>query len=123
MMGRKAWRIWRFGTTASMQSDLGVVVHRTLVGLAAIGLVILALRRRWEAIVFGFLLLGITLVGAFLLASTRRNETLMPLVIVLASASLVWLVEYARGLVRSPGAPEPDRPAPAPANPAAPRGE
>jgi len=36
------------------------------------------------------------LVGAVSLASTRRNEVLMSLVIPLAAAVLVWVWDYAR---------------------------
>ncbi len=115
MLARKSWRIWRSATTKSMQTDLGRIVQRTLVLLAISALVVLAIRRRWEAVVFGVLLLGITAIGAFLLATTRRNEILMPLVIVLAAAALTWLAGYLRGLVVSRPAPASPEPAASPA--------
>jgi 4-amino-4-deoxy-L-arabinose transferase-like glycosyltransferase len=96
MLGRKAWRMWRTGFTKPMVTGWGKGLHRSLLVLGAIGLALLAWRRRWEAVVIGALILGITAVGAFLLASTRRNLTLMPLVMVLAGTALAWFYALVR---------------------------
>ncbi len=54
----------------------------------------------------GLLVLGITAIGAVLLASTRRNLILMPIVIALAGVAVAWLaarLPVARG--RTPTVP------------------
>jgi ABC-type Mn2+/Zn2+ transport system permease subunit len=53
---------------------------------------VLALRRRWEAIVLAILIGGITVLGGLLLAVPRRNVPLIPLVCVLAATGGAWLV-------------------------------
>jgi len=91
MMGRKVWRMWRSGSGPGMDGAWQEVIHASL-GLAGIaGLVLLCLRRRREAVVIGLLILGITVIGAVLLASTRRNLILMPIAISLAGAAVSWL--------------------------------
>jgi membrane protein DedA with SNARE-associated domain len=52
---------------------------------------VLAWRRRWEVVVIGLLILGITLLGGLLLAVPRRNVPLMPLVLTLAACGGAWL--------------------------------
>jgi 4-amino-4-deoxy-L-arabinose transferase-like glycosyltransferase len=91
MMGRKVWRMWRSGSGPSMNSIPAGAVHVVgcLFGLA--GLLLLARRRRREALALGALVVGVTAIGAVLLASTRRNLILMPLAFSLAGASMSWL--------------------------------
>ena len=54
------------------------------------------MRRRWEVVIIFLLLAGITVLGGLLLAGTRRNLALMPLVMSLAgvtvslAAARVW---------------------------------
>jgi hypothetical protein len=55
--------------------------------------VLLALRRRWEVVLFLALFLGITALGGLLLAGTRRNVALMPLVMAVAGVTVVWLIQ------------------------------
>ena len=104
MMGRKVWRMWRSGSGPGMDGAWQEVIHASL-GLAGIaGFVLLCLRRRREAVVIGLLVLGITAIGALLLASTRRNLILMPIVISLAGVAFAWLAAAVRG---SPAEAEP----------------
>jgi hypothetical protein len=94
MMGRKVWRMWRSGSGPGMDGVPQEILHAAacLAGLG--GLALLALRRRREAVVIGLLVLGITAVGAVLLASTRRNLILMPVVLALAGTAVSWLTAY-----------------------------
>ncbi|MGI8461709.1 MAG: hypothetical protein ACR2OC_08765 [Solirubrobacterales bacterium] len=92
MMGRKIWRMWRSGSGPGMDGAWQEVLHAAL-GLAGLaGLILLAVRRRPEALVIALLVLGITAIGAVLLASTRRNLILMPVVIALAGVAITWVV-------------------------------
>ena len=65
-----------------------VIYHCLLLASAWSGLLRLALRRRVEALVLGAVILGITATGALLLAGTRRNVVLMPVVITLAATAI-----------------------------------
>jgi hypothetical protein len=91
MMGRKVWRMWRSGSGPGMEGVAPEILHAALCLLGLAGLVVLALRRRPEALVIGLLVVGITAIGAVLLASTRRNLILMPVVISLAGVMVAWL--------------------------------
>ncbi len=91
MMGRKVWRMWTTGSGPSMTSTAAGILHNSLLALGLLGLVLLAWRRRVEALVIGGVIVAITAIGAVLLASTRRNLILMPLVISLAAAAVAWL--------------------------------
>ncbi|MDX6662178.1 MAG: hypothetical protein QOG09_280 [Solirubrobacterales bacterium] len=110
MLARKTGRMWT-PSGRSMHPALPTVLHYCLLALALAALIVLARRRRIEALVIGLIVLGITATGALLLAGTRRNVVLMPLVITLASFAATWLgalLRDARG--RSPAAVYPARP-------------
>jgi Dolichyl-phosphate-mannose-protein mannosyltransferase len=97
MLVRKTGRIWDQGVGPSMDSALGRLAQRLLVLLGLGGLAALAWRRRWwELAAFAIPILLVTAIGAVTLASTRRNEVLMSLVIPLAAAALTWSWDYAR---------------------------
>lgn len=96
MMGRKVWRMWRSGSGPGMDGVPQEVLHAALSLAGLGGLVLLALRRRPDALVIGVLVLGVTAIGAVLLASTRRNLILMPIVIALAGVAISWLTAWAR---------------------------
>jgi hypothetical protein len=100
MMGRKVWRMWRSGSGPGMDGVAPEILHASLCLLGLGGLVLLAVRRRPEALVIGLLVVGITAIGAVLLASTRRNLILMPIVISLAGVAVAWLAAQLPG---SPG--------------------
>jgi 4-amino-4-deoxy-L-arabinose transferase-like glycosyltransferase len=95
MVGGKMWHMWH-GSGAAGRSAYGTVFQFTVLALGVAGAVLLAVRRRWEVILIGLLLLGITVVGGLLLAGTRRNVTLMPLVMALAGVTVATAVQWAR---------------------------
>ena len=84
--------MWRAGSGPGMDGAWQEVIHVGLCLAGLGGLVLLALRRRREALVIALLVLGITAIGAVLLASARRNLILMPIVIALAGMAVSWLV-------------------------------
>lgn len=92
MLARKVWRMWRTGSV-SMKGPVGFVWQRGLELLALVALGLLLARRRREFLPFALILASITAVAALTLATPRRNETLMTLVIVLAACGAAWLAE------------------------------
>jgi 4-amino-4-deoxy-L-arabinose transferase-like glycosyltransferase len=100
MVGGKMWHMWH-GSGAAGRSTYGTVFQFTVLALGLIGLVLLAVRRRYEVLLIGALLLGITVVGGLLLAGTRRNVTLMPLVMALAGTTVAMAVHWARSRLAS----------------------
>jgi len=90
MVAGKMWHMWH-GSGAAGRSTYGTIYQFTVLALGLIGLIVLAVRRRWEVFLLAALLVGVTVVGGLLLAGTRRNVTLMPLVMALASVA-VFLV-------------------------------
>ncbi len=81
------------------------VLHWALVGFGLLGLVVLAWRRRWEALVLATVFLSITALSALLVASPRRVLVMLPLVAALAGLGVAWL--WARRRIES-GAAESD---------------
>jgi hypothetical protein len=57
---------------------------------------VLAVRRRFDALVSGLVLLYMTAVGALLIASPRRELVVLPLLAALAGATVVEAVRLAR---------------------------
>jgi hypothetical protein len=90
MVAGKMWHMWH-GSGAAGRSTYGTIYQFTVLVLGLIGLVYLAVRRRWEFFLLAALLAGVTVVGGLLLAGTRRNVTLMPLVMAAAGIT-VFLV-------------------------------
>jgi 4-amino-4-deoxy-L-arabinose transferase-like glycosyltransferase len=91
MVVTKMWNVWRRGSGPTMRGSGWIAFHYTILALALVGLAVLAWRRRWEVVVIGLLILGITLLGGLLLAVPRRNVPLMPLVLTLAACGGAWL--------------------------------
>jgi 4-amino-4-deoxy-L-arabinose transferase-like glycosyltransferase len=100
MVGGKMWHMWH-GSGAAGRSTYGTVFQFTVLALALAGLALLAVRRRWEVLLIAALLLGVTVLGGLLLAGTRRNVTLMPLVMALAGVAVATAVQWARGRLAS----------------------
>ena len=92
MVVRKMWHMWQ-GSGAPGRSFGGGLYQYAVLALALAGAVLLALRRRWELVMIGALVVGVTVLGGLLLAGTRRNVALMPLVMATAGVSAVWLVQ------------------------------
>ena len=95
MMAGKIAHMWK-GSGAPGASAAGGVLHYTVLLLGFAGLVLLALRRRWEVLPIALLLAGISVIGGLLLAGTRRNLPVMPLVFVLAGVTVAIAAESAR---------------------------
>ena len=100
MVGGKMWHMWH-GSGAAGRSTYGTIFQFAVLALGLVGLALLAVRRRYEALLIAGLLLGITVIGGLLLAGTRRNVTLMPLVMALAGVTVAWAVQWARGRLAS----------------------
>jgi 4-amino-4-deoxy-L-arabinose transferase-like glycosyltransferase len=76
----KVWRIWSHGPRDVMREPVWTVFHLLLIAFGLLGLVALARRRRWEALLIGVVLLSVTATGALLVASPRRVLVTIPLV-------------------------------------------
>jgi MYXO-CTERM domain-containing protein len=100
MVGAKMWHMWH-GSGAAGRSTYGTIFQFTVLALGLAGLVLLAFRRRWEVLLIGALLLGVTVLGGLLLAGTRRNVTLMPLVMALAGVTAATAAQWARARLAS----------------------
>jgi len=100
MLLEKAGLVWYRGSSPAAAPAGWVWMHRFVLLLALAGLAALLLRRRFEVVLLGLPLVGITALGALLLAVPRRNVPLMPLVFALAGAGAVWLALAVRGRVR-----------------------
>ena len=102
MTVRKVWRMWSAGVGEAMSSTAGRVIQVILVLLGLTGLIMLALRRRYEALILAVPIVVITGIAAITLAPPRRNEILMTLVLPLAAAAIVAGLGRIRDL-SSPG--------------------
>jgi hypothetical protein len=91
MIAGKMWHMWH-GSGAAGRSLFGNIFQFAVLALALAGIVLLAVRRRWEVVLLLALLLGITVLGGLLLAGTRRNVALMPLVMALAGVAVTVAV-------------------------------
>lgn len=90
MTARKVWRMWSQGQGAIMRSVPGRIIQGALVLAGLVGLALLARRRRWfETAICAAPIAVITAVGAVTLASDRRGQVLMILLLPLA-AQAVW---------------------------------
>jgi MFS family permease len=101
MLLYKGWRMWRNGPRNTMLEPGWIVMHGAMAALGLIALVMLAWRRRWEALVLGSLIVGVTALGMVLLPSERRVLVLVPLVAALAGAGAVMVFGQARALLGS----------------------
>lgn len=93
----KVWRIWSHGPRDVMREPVWEALHWALVGLGLLGLLVLARRRRWEALVLATVFLSITAVSALLVASPRRVLVMMPLVAACAGFGVTWLWLQTKG--------------------------
>jgi 4-amino-4-deoxy-L-arabinose transferase-like glycosyltransferase len=88
----KVWRIWSHGPRDVMHEPGWELLHWALIAFGLIGLIVLALQRRWEALLIAAIFLAITAISALLVASPRRVLVMMPLVAALAGvgATASW---------------------------------
>jgi 4-amino-4-deoxy-L-arabinose transferase-like glycosyltransferase len=97
----KVWRIWTHGQRAVMQEPGWKLFHWTIVALGAVGLAVLAFKRRWEALLIAAIFLAITAISALLVASPRRVLVMMPLLAALAGVGVAACWQQLRiGLAR-----------------------
>jgi 4-amino-4-deoxy-L-arabinose transferase-like glycosyltransferase len=102
MMANKMRWMWR-GSSGAMLSPAAVALQVLIVAFAVVGLGILAWRRRFEALLLGGLILGLTVFSGIVLAAPRRNLALMPLVMTLAATGLVGAALLVRAAVHGRG--------------------
>jgi len=88
----KIGRIWAHGPRAVMREPGWELFHWALLAFGLVGLIVLAVRRRWEALLIAAIFLAITAISALLVASPRRVLVMMPLLAALAGvgASAAW---------------------------------
>jgi Dolichyl-phosphate-mannose-protein mannosyltransferase len=100
MIAGKVAHMWNVASTPAWRP-----LHYLILAFGFAGLLLLALRRRWEVLPIVVLIVGISAIGGLLLAGTRRNLPVMPLVIVLAGVSITFAYEWAISRLgeRSPG--------------------
>lgn len=82
-------------TTRTKYTVYQKAYHGVVLLLGLIGMIVLAWRRRWEALVIGLTLGGATLLHMALVAVPRHNVPLMGMVMALAGAGAVWLYSLA----------------------------
>jgi hypothetical protein len=87
----KVWRIWSHGPRDVMREPIWEALHWALVALGLVGLILLAWRRRWEALVLATIFVSITVISALLVASPRRVLVMTPLVAACAGLGATWL--------------------------------
>jgi 4-amino-4-deoxy-L-arabinose transferase-like glycosyltransferase len=85
----KVGRIWSHGPRDVMRKPGWELFHWALVSFGLVGLIVLALQRRWEALLLATIFVAITAVSALLVASPRRVLVMMPLVAALAGVGVV----------------------------------
>jgi hypothetical protein len=107
----KVGRIWSHGPREVMREPPWEALHWALLGLVLLGLLVLAWRRRWEALVIATVFVSITLISALLVASPRRVLVMVPLLAACAGFGAVWLWDGIRRVgqrvsrTRSPDSP------------------
>jgi 4-amino-4-deoxy-L-arabinose transferase-like glycosyltransferase len=95
MLQGKIRHMWR-GSGDPSDSLAGGAFHYLVLALGLVGLLLLALRRRWEALPLALLIVGISVLGGLLLAGTRRNVPVMPLLLALAGVTVLAAVRRVR---------------------------
>lgn len=100
MMANKMRWMWR-GSSGAMLSAPAVALQLTILAFGVVGLVVLAVRRPFEALLLGVLILGLTLFSGVVLAAPRRNLALMPLVMTLAATGIVAMAAYLRAVLQT----------------------
>ena len=87
----KVGAIWSHGPRAVMRRPIWEGLHWAIVALGLLGLVLLGIRRRWEALLLAAIFLSITAISALLVASPRRVLVMIPLIAPLAGVGATFL--------------------------------
>lgn len=91
-LANKLWLIWGHGPRQIMHVPVWAAFHWLLLAFGLLGLVVLALQRRWEALLLGMALVVATAIGLLLVASPRRALVAIPLLAALAGAGAACVV-------------------------------
>ncbi len=93
VLAQKFWNMWGQGAAAKSHQGgpgaFGDWLHRLVALLGLIGLVLLAVRRRWEAWPVGSVIVVATAIAMLTLAPPRRAVDLLPLVSALAAYAVI----------------------------------
>jgi 4-amino-4-deoxy-L-arabinose transferase-like glycosyltransferase len=100
MLIDKAYESWTDSARAVMEREPWRVLQLGMILLALLGLVVLALRCRFEAVVLGLVLAYMTAVGALLIASPRRELVVLPVLAALAGTGTISAYEWFRERIR-----------------------
>lgn len=96
----KAYETWTDAPRAVMEREPWRALQLGIIILALLGLVALAVRRRFEAAILGLVLAYMTAVGALLIASPRRELVVLPVLTALAGAGTSNAYEWLRERIR-----------------------
>jgi 4-amino-4-deoxy-L-arabinose transferase-like glycosyltransferase len=96
----KVGQIWSHGPRDVMREPVWELLHWALVAFGLIGLIVLALQRRWEALLLATIFVAITAISALLVASPRRVLVMMPLVATLAGVGVIETQTWLRQRIR-----------------------
>jgi 4-amino-4-deoxy-L-arabinose transferase-like glycosyltransferase len=84
LLVNKAYESWTDSARAVMEREPWRALQLGMIVLALLGLVVMAIRRRFEAVILGLVLAYMTAVGALLIASPRRELVVLPVLAALA---------------------------------------
>jgi 4-amino-4-deoxy-L-arabinose transferase-like glycosyltransferase len=96
----KAYETWADAPRAVMEREPWRALQLGMIVLALLGLVVLALRRRFEAVILGLVLAYMTAIGALLIASPRRELVVLPVLTALAGTGAIGAYEWFRERIR-----------------------
>ncbi len=88
MLAGKGYETWTDSAREVMEREPWRALQLAIVVLSLLGLGVLALRRRFEAVPLAVVLAYMTAVGALLIASPRRELVVLPLLAALAGVAL-----------------------------------
>jgi 4-amino-4-deoxy-L-arabinose transferase-like glycosyltransferase len=100
MLVDKAYESWTDAARAVMEREPWRTLQLGVILLALLGLIVLALRRRFEAAILGLVLAYMTAVGALLIASPRRELVVLPLLAALTGAGTINAYGWLRARIR-----------------------
>jgi 4-amino-4-deoxy-L-arabinose transferase-like glycosyltransferase len=84
MLVDKAYESWTDAPRAVMEREPWRALQLGVIILALLGLAVLAVRRRFEAVILGLVLAYMTMVSALLISSPRRELVVLPILAALA---------------------------------------
>jgi 4-amino-4-deoxy-L-arabinose transferase-like glycosyltransferase len=96
----KAYESWTDSARAVMEREPWRALQLGVILLALLGLTVLAIRRRFEAVVLSLVLVYMTAVGALLIASPRRELVVLPVLAALAGTGTISAYEWFRERIR-----------------------